>query len=347
MELAVVAAEIFAETVEAMQILAVLRGVPAGNQHPLFLLGMKPVAGISGVGGINGFGGDQEALLFASLPVVHQMAVTTGAFVAEIAGVHTFALGDERRAVRGIYPVAIYGFLAAIPNAEDDAAFRGAVDLHAEVTAVPAAGFKIGPQGRLHAGDFAVESVNVRDAGRGIGEMHGSGVAAFLEIEMCTRGGRAIQGKRFNPASSGALVIQGFQGDGLVAGGSDGEGPKVDVGGRVARPGDGGLMGGASHGEAELAGLAGRQMELHGAGEVAGVFELAKPPHLLRRIIPAGDAAVPGDPGAPIGRFEIGGEGGHGQRRAGVNQSAQQKGEDKFRFHFKILSSCGWGTEAA
>src|ERR1017187_412619 len=98
-EVTVVAAKIFAETVKSAQIRAILRRLPTGNQHPFFLFGMKPVAGVNRVRGVRGFGRDNEPLLFAGLPVVFQMTVTAGAFVAKIAGINSFALGDERGAV--------------------------------------------------------------------------------------------------------------------------------------------------------------------------------------------------------------------------------------------------------
>ena len=84
-ELAVAAAKIFVETVKAVQISAVLGRLPTGNQHPLFLFRLKPIAGINGVRGIRRFGRDQEPLLFAGFPMADKVAVAAGAFVAKIA----------------------------------------------------------------------------------------------------------------------------------------------------------------------------------------------------------------------------------------------------------------------
>src|ERR1035438_9148948 len=125
---------------------------------------MKPIAGINRVRGVSHFGGDKEALLLAGLPIVNQMAVAAGAFVAEIAGVHAVAFGDQGHAVGFTDLAAAHGFVAAVPDAENNPALGGAVHLHSEIAAMPATRLEVSPQRRFHAGHFAVKSINVGDA---------------------------------------------------------------------------------------------------------------------------------------------------------------------------------------
>jgi len=53
---------------------------------------------------------------------------------------------------------------------------------------------------RFHAGDFAVKRINVRDARRGIREMHRRGIATRLEIEMRVRRRRTVEHERLQIA---------------------------------------------------------------------------------------------------------------------------------------------------
>src|ERR1035437_2879810 len=94
--MAVGASEVLAETIQAAQVPALLRGLPTGDEHPLLLIRLEKVAGEAGMGGVNGFGSHEEPLLRAGLPGIHPMAVTSGAFVAKIARHNAGALGDQR-----------------------------------------------------------------------------------------------------------------------------------------------------------------------------------------------------------------------------------------------------------
>src|ERR1035441_10139377 len=93
------------------------------------------------------------------------MAVAAGAFVAKIAGIHSFAFGDERGAVGFTHFAPVHGLLAVVPDAENNPSLGGTVHLHSKITAMPAAGLEVSPQRRFHAGHLAIKRVNVGDAG--------------------------------------------------------------------------------------------------------------------------------------------------------------------------------------
>src|SRR4051812_46404846 len=100
---------------------------------------MKPVARKDGEGVVRRLCRDDEALPFASLPVVNQVAMSARALVAKVTGRNPFAFAHEDDPV-GIHHLApADGFTTAVPHAEDDPPLGLAVDLHAEVTAVPPA----------------------------------------------------------------------------------------------------------------------------------------------------------------------------------------------------------------
>ena len=151
------------------------------------------------------------------------MAVPTRAFVSKIATVHACALAHEDDAVGVGHLVAAHPFTAAVPDAEDDAALRGTVDLHAEVTAMPSAGHIVGGDGVLHAGHLAVKGGDVRALGAGIGEMDGGGVAARLEVEVRIVRGHAVEHERREIAEGLARRVQRFKREPLVASFFDGE----------------------------------------------------------------------------------------------------------------------------
>ena len=85
-QVAVGAAEVFAEAVQRRRIAALFRGLPTGDQDPLLFVRVEVVTGVDRVCGVGRLGGDKEALLLAGLPGVDQVAVATGALVAEVAG---------------------------------------------------------------------------------------------------------------------------------------------------------------------------------------------------------------------------------------------------------------------
>ena len=97
---------------------------------------------------VNGFGDDHKTLLLAGLPIIHQMTVPAGAFVAKIARENARAFGDQRDAIIRADFVPVHAFAAAVPDAENNPPLRRAVDLHAKVAAMPAARLEIGPQRR-------------------------------------------------------------------------------------------------------------------------------------------------------------------------------------------------------
>ena len=120
---------------------------------------------------------------FTGLPRVLQVAVAAGSLIAEVARVNTVALALKLDPLFGGDLVPIDGFVAAVPDRENDAPFRGAVDLHAEISPVPAAGHVEGGHRFFNRGDFAIKG------GDGVGrslvtEVNRSRVAPLLEIEV-------------------------------------------------------------------------------------------------------------------------------------------------------------------
>src|ERR1039458_9771295 len=160
-QVAIRATEVLAEAVEAAQVAALLRRLPTRDEHPLLLVRLEIVAGKDGMGGINGLGGHEEPLLFARLPGIDQMAMTTGALVAEIARINPRTFGQQGDPVLVSDFPPIHSFTAAVPDAEDDAALGGAVDLHPEVAAMPAAGHIVRPERVLQGRDLAIEGCHV------------------------------------------------------------------------------------------------------------------------------------------------------------------------------------------
>src|ERR1035441_8729443 len=116
--MAIGSSEVFAEAVEAAQVAALLRRLPTRDEHPLLLVRVEIVAGKDGMGGINGFGGHEKPLLFTSLPGIDQMAVTAGAFVAEIARINPRTFGQQGDPVLVSDFPPVHRFTAAVPDAE-------------------------------------------------------------------------------------------------------------------------------------------------------------------------------------------------------------------------------------
>src|SRR6516164_6406494 len=166
----------------------------------MLLVRVEKMAAENRVGGICGAGGDKEALPLAGPPGKDQVAMAAGPFVAEIAGFDAIAFGDQLHAVFVCDLAAVDGLVAAVPNAEDDAALRGAIDLHAEVAAVPAASHVECPERIFERGDLAIKGGDVGQVLRGIKQVYRSGITARFQIEMRIGGGRAVKNKRFDIA---------------------------------------------------------------------------------------------------------------------------------------------------
>src|SRR5665213_3671043 len=249
-ELAVAAAKIFAEAIKAVQIRAVFRRLPTGNQHPFFLFRMTPVAGINCVGRVRRSGRDEKPLLLAGLPVVFQMAVAAGAFVAKIAGINTVALGHKRDAIRRGNFIPVHAFVAAVPDAENNPPLGGTVHLHSEISAMPAAGLEVSPQRSYHAGHFAIKRIYVREPGSGINEMHRGGIAARSEIEMRVGGGGTVEHERLKIARRLACRVQRFERELSITRRRNIEHAKISLHQIVAHSFDGRRVKFSGHGEA-------------------------------------------------------------------------------------------------
>ncbi len=176
--------EVFAEAVEPSEIPALSWCIPAGNQHPLLAVRMKIKTGESGMGGIGGFGSDQEFLSGSRFPWIFQMTVSPGALVAKAAGEYAVSLFHQAHTIDLGHTIGIGRFSPAIPDAEDDPAFFRAVDLHAEVTSVPAAGHVVGVDGILNGREFSVEGFHLGFLGYRVKQVDRCGIASGLQIEM-------------------------------------------------------------------------------------------------------------------------------------------------------------------
>src|ERR1035437_714852 len=214
--MAVGASEVLAETIQAAQVPALLRGLPTGDEHPLLLVRLEIVAGEDGMGGVNGFGSHEEPLLRAGLPGIHPMAVTSGAFVAEITRHDTCAFGHKRDPVLVSDLTAVHRLATTVPDAEDDAALSGAVDLHAEIATVPTAGHVVGPERIFQGSDLTIERRHVGPLRHRIGEMHRGGVAPWLKIELSLFRGGALKHQRLNVPHRSARRIEGLQRELLI-----------------------------------------------------------------------------------------------------------------------------------
>src|ERR1041385_5671057 len=128
------------------------------------------------------------------------MAMPAGAFVSEIAGINSIAFGDESYFVGGGDFAAVRRFAPAVPNAENDPALGRTIDLHAEIAAMPAARHVKSPQWIFNGRNFAIKSLDVGVALRGIEQMDRSGIAPFFQIEMSALRRRPVEDKRFQVA---------------------------------------------------------------------------------------------------------------------------------------------------
>ena len=155
----------------------------------------------------------------------------------KVSAVNSFAFGDESDAVCLADLLAIDRFAAAVPDAEDDAAFGGAVDLHSKISTMPAAGHVVGPERIFHPGHFAVEGGDFGASFDGIGKVHRSGIASGLHVEVHVPGSRPIEDERFD----GLGGLGCGEGELLEAGLCDMKDPKISDDRSVFFPRDGGL----------------------------------------------------------------------------------------------------------
>ena len=117
-------------------------------------------------------------------PWIFQMTVSSGALIAKATGEHAVSLVLPGARDRPATRLGSIWFFSSIPDAEDDPPFFRAVDLHAEVTPVPATGHVVGVDGVLHGREFGVEGFDFGFPGNRIEEVDGCGVATGLHIEM-------------------------------------------------------------------------------------------------------------------------------------------------------------------
>src|SRR5205807_1008578 len=97
-EVAVCATEIFAERIQAAKQFPIFRRAEAGDEHPFFLIGMKPEPGVVGVIAL-GFCGDEKLLRLARFPRINQMRMPAGSFVTEIARNNALSFSEELHAI--------------------------------------------------------------------------------------------------------------------------------------------------------------------------------------------------------------------------------------------------------
>lgn len=107
---------------------------------------------------------------------------------------------------------------AAVPDGEDDPAFGRAVDLHAEIAAVPSAGHVEGGDRLLDRGHLAVERGEVGPGWRGAAQMDRGGIAPFLEIEVGLLNGRSVEKQGVEIARRPILRIEGIELEPVIAG---------------------------------------------------------------------------------------------------------------------------------
>src|ERR1051326_8692765 len=144
------------------------------------------------------------------------MTVAAGAFVAEILGDDAFALGDELHAVCIHHLAAIHPLVAAVPYAENDPSLRFAVYLHSVIAATPATGHIVSPHWVFQRGDLAVKCRDVAVGRRGVIQMHRSGVAPLLEIEVRVLQCGTIENERVEISHRFSLFIERGKREGLV-----------------------------------------------------------------------------------------------------------------------------------
>src|SRR5262249_11862893 len=122
---------------------------------------MEVEPGVDRVRGVDWSGRDKEALFRAGLPRINQMAVAARPFVAEILGYDALAFGHKLDAVGLGDVAAIDGLVATVPHAENNPPLGFGVDLHPEITAIPAASHIVGPKWMFERCDLAVECCDV------------------------------------------------------------------------------------------------------------------------------------------------------------------------------------------
>lgn len=329
-DVAIFAVKVFREGVEAAESFSFLGSLPAGDEHPLFIFGVKVVSGEDGVGGIDRFGGHEEALFLAGFPKIFEVAVSPGAFIAKASAVHAFPLADEGDPVFLAHFVAVNGFATTIPDTEDDAALGGAVDLHPKVSPMPAAGHVVGPKWFFDAGHFTVEGGHFLIALDGIGKMNRGGVAPGLEIKVSVRERRAVEDQGFDLSGG----IRRGELEGMVSGFLDFELTKVGHYDGVILAGDvdGSFLAFNLKSERDCLFLFEAELDL--GGEVSGGFELAEPLDLDLGIFPAGDAIFFPDPGAVWIGVEVGGV--RGDFGRGGERNLQEKWDENKRLHINF-----------
>ena len=154
-------AEILAEAVQMSQPAAVFRRIPTGDQHPLIFVRAKIITRINRVRFVHGFRCHDESLFLAGLPTKFQMTVAARAFIPEITGKDAVSLAHEFDAIFIGNLASRLRFIAAVPYTEDNPPLSGAINLHAEVTALPAARHVVRPQWILDRGHFTVKGSDV------------------------------------------------------------------------------------------------------------------------------------------------------------------------------------------
>ena len=75
------------------------------------------------------------------------MAMPARAFVAKVGSNNIWTFLQQLDSIIGSNFAAVYGFIAAIPNRDDDAALRRTVDLYPKVSARKTARLIVGPDG--------------------------------------------------------------------------------------------------------------------------------------------------------------------------------------------------------
>lgn len=166
--------------------------------------------------------------------------------------IHAIPIDHQLNPLLGGDLVAIDGLVTAVPHREDDPPLGRAVDLHAEIAPVPAAGHVEGGHRFLDRGHLAIER---RDGmGRGhVAEVHRGCVAALLEVEVGALDGGTVEHQGFELTRILPLRIERPEVEILIPGAFDREGAEVGRHRFRARSAaDGHLAESPGHGQAQL-----------------------------------------------------------------------------------------------
>jgi hypothetical protein len=110
--------------------------------------------------------------------------VAARAFVAKVAGVDACSFSHQPDSIRFTNFLAVDCFVATVPDTENDASLSRAVDLHPEITSMPAASHVICGDWFLNGRYFAIKRFHVQVIVCGIHQMHRSRIASFFHIEV-------------------------------------------------------------------------------------------------------------------------------------------------------------------